>query len=110
MKGIGDLMKQAQAMQEGMQENMRKMQEDLQNMEVVGESGAGLVKVTLNGKHEARGVSIDASLLTEEKEILEDLVAAAINDAARRVEALNAEKMAEATNGLNLPPGMKLPF
>jgi len=110
MKGIGDLMKQAQAMQEGMQENMRKMQEDLQNMEVVGESGAGLVKVTLNGKHEARGVTIDASLLTEEKEILEDLVAAAINDAARRVEALNAEKMAEATNGLNLPPGMKLPF
>ena len=110
MKGIGDLMKQAQAMQEGMQENMRKMQEDLQNMEVVGESGAGLVKITLNGKHEARGVTIDASLLTEEKEILEDLVAAAINDAARRVEALNAEKMAEATNGLNLPPGMKLPF
>jgi len=110
MKGIGDLMKQAQAMQEGMQENMRKMQEDLQKMEVVGESGAGLVKVTLNGKHEARAVAIDASLLTDDKEILEDLVAAAINDAARRVEALNAEKMAEATSGLNLPPGMKLPF
>jgi len=110
MKGIGDLMKQAQAMQEGMQENMRKMQEDLQNMDVVGESGAGLVKVTLNGKHEAKGVVIDASLLTEDKEILEDLIAAAINDAARRVESLNAEKMAEATSGLNLPPGMKLPF
>ena len=110
MKGIGDLMKQAQAMQEGMQENMRKMQEDLQNMEVVGESGAGLVKVTLNGKHEARRVDIDASLLGEDKEILEDLIAAAINDAARRVESLNAEKMAEATSGLNLPPGMKLPF
>ncbi len=110
MKGIGDLMKQAQAMQEDMQENMRKMQEDLQNMEVVGESGAGLVKVTLNGKHEARGVDIDASLLTEDKEILEDLIAAAINDAARRVEVLNADKMAEATSGLNLPPGMKLPF
>ena len=110
MKGIGDLMKQAQAMQEGMQENMRKMQEDLQNMEVVGESGAGLVKVTLNGKHEARGVTLDESLLTEDKEILEDLIAAAINDAARRVESLNAEKMAEATSGLNLPPGMKLPF
>ena len=77
MKGIGDLMKQAQAMQEGMQENMRKMQEDLQTMEVVGESGAGLVKVTLNGKHEARGVDIDASLLSEDKEILEDLIAAA---------------------------------
>ena len=110
MKGIGDLMKQAQAMQEGMQENMRKMQEDLQNMEVIGESGAGLVKVTLNGKHEARSVDIDSSLLTEDKEILEDLIAAAINDAARRVESLNAEKMAEATSGLNLPPGMKLPF
>lgn len=110
MKGIGDLMKQAQAMQEGMQENMRKMQEDLQRMEVVGESGAGLVKITLNGKHEARSVAIDSGLLTEDKEILEDLIAAAINDASRRVEALNAEKMAEATSGLNLPPGMKLPF
>lgn len=110
MKGIGDLMKQAQAMQEGMQENMRKMQEELLDLEVVGESGAGLVKVTLNGKHEARGVSIDGTLLTEDKEILEDLVAAAINDAARRVEALNAEKMADMTSGLNLPPGIKLPF
>ncbi len=110
MKGIGDLMKQAQAMQAGMQENMRKMQEDLLRMEVVGESGAGLVKVTLNGKHEARGVDIDSSLLSEDKEILEDLIAAAINDAARRVEALNAEKMAEMTSGLNLPPGIKLPF
>ena len=110
MKGIGDLMKQAQAMQEGMQENMRKMQEDLARMEVVGESGAGLVKVTLNGKHEARGVSIDQDLMTEDREILEDLIAAAINDAARRVETLNAEKMSEVTSGLNLPPGMKLPF
>ncbi len=110
MKGIGDLMKQAQQMQEGMQENMRKMQEDLQNMEIVGESGAGLVKITMNGKHEARGVSIDPSLLAEDREILEDLIAAAINDAARRVETLNAEKMAEVTSGLNLPPGMKLPF
>ena len=110
MKGIGDLMKQAQAMQEGMQENMRKMQEDLLGMEVVGESGAGLVKVTLNGKHEAKRVDIDQGLLGEDKEILEDLIAAAINDAARRVETLNAEKMAEVTNGLNLPPGMKLPF
>ncbi len=110
MKGIGDLMKQAQAMQEGMQENMRKMQEDLLGMEVVGESGAGLVKVTLNGKHEAKRVDIDQGLLAEDKEILEDLIAAAINDAARRVETLSAEKMAEVTNGLNLPPGMKLPF
>ena len=110
MKGIGDLMKQAQQMQEGMQENMRKMQEDLARMEIVGESGAGLVKVTMNGKHEARSVAIDNTLLSEDKEILEDLIAAAINDAARKVDALNAEKMAEATSGLNLPPGMKLPF
>lgn len=110
MTGIGDLMKQAQQMQEGMQENMRKMQEDLARMEIVGESGAGLVKVTMNGKHEARGVTIDTSLLTEDKEILEDLIAAAINDAARKVVAVNAEKMSEATSGLNLPPGMKLPF
>lgn len=110
MKGIGDLMKQAQQMQEGMQENMRKMQEDLARMQIVGESGAGLVKITMNGKHEARGVDIDRSLLGEDKEILEDLIAAAINDAARRVEAANAEKMSEATSGLNLPPGMKLPF
>lgn len=110
MKGIGDLMKQAQAMQEGMQENMRKMQEELLDLEVVGESGAGLVKVTLNGKYEARRVSIDDTLLSEDKEILEDLIAAAINDAARRVEALNAEKMSDMTSGLNLPPGIKLPF
>ena len=109
MKGIGDLMKQAQAMQEDMQENMRKMQEDLQNMEVVGESGAGLVKVTLNGKHEARGVDIDASLLTEDKEILEDLVAAAMNDAVRKVEKTSQEKMSGLTGGLNIP-GMKMPF
>jgi len=110
MKGIGDLMKQAQAMQEGMQENMRKMQEEQALMEITGESGAGLVKVTLNGKYEARGVALDQSLLSEDKEILEDLIAAAMNDAVRRVEAANAEKMGDLAGGLNLPPGMKLPF
>ena len=110
MKGLNDLMKQAQQMQEGMQQNMRKMQEDLQRMEIVGESGAGMVKITMNGKYEARGVSIDPTLLSEDREILEDLIAAAINDAARRVETLSAEKMAEVTNGIGLPPGMKLPF
>jgi len=92
------------------QQNMGKRAEALLSLEGVGEAGAGLVKGALNGKHEARGVSIDSSLLTEDKEILEDLIAAAINDASRRVEALNAEKMAEVTSGLNLPPGIKLPF
>lgn len=104
--GLGNLMKQAQAMQE----NMQKAQEELAQMEVTGESGGGLVKVTMTGKHEARRVEIDASLVGEDKDMLEDLVAAAINDAAHKIESTSQERMAGMTSGLNLPPGMKLPF
>jgi DNA-binding YbaB/EbfC family protein len=106
MKGMGDLMKQAQQMQE----RMADLQRELAEAEVIGESGAGLVKVTLNGRHEARKVDIDPSLMSEEKEVLEDLIAAAFTDAARRVEQAQQEKMAGLTAGLGLPPGVKLPF
>ncbi|MGM0515982.1 MAG: YbaB/EbfC family nucleoid-associated protein [Pseudomonadota bacterium] len=104
--GMGNLMKQAQAMQE----NMQRMQEEVAKMEVEGQSGGGLVKVTLTGKHEARRVEIDPSLLEDDKEMLEDLIAAAINDAARRIEQEQQEKMAGVTGGMNLPPGFKMPF
>jgi hypothetical protein len=107
MKGqIAGLMKQAQQMQE----NMMKMQEQLASIEVEGQSGAGMVKVVMTCKHDVRRVSIDPSLLGDDKEMLEDLVAAACNDAVRRVEAMVQEKMAGFTSGLQLPPGMKLPF
>jgi len=105
MKGnIGQLMKQAQAMQE----NMRRMQEQLETVEVEGQSGAGMVKVVMTCKHDVKRVSIDPSLVGDDREMLEDLVAAAFNDAARRVEATVAEKMSSVTAGLGLPPGMKL--
>ncbi|WP_022955664.1 YbaB/EbfC family nucleoid-associated protein [Perlucidibaca piscinae] len=104
------LMQQAQRMQEQMQKNMQKAQEELASLELVGESGAGLVKVTMNGQHDVKRVSIDDSLLSEDKEILEDLLAAAVNDAVRKVEARSKETMGAATAGLGLPPGMKLPF
>ncbi|MBM3367805.1 MAG: YbaB/EbfC family nucleoid-associated protein [Betaproteobacteria bacterium] len=107
MKGnIGQLMKQAQMMQE----NMRRMQEQLATLEVEGQSGAGLVKVTMTCKHDVKRISIDPSLVGDDKEMLEDLVAAAFNDAARRVEQTVAEKMGSVTAGMGLPPGMKLPF
>ncbi|MGR8921833.1 MAG: YbaB/EbfC family nucleoid-associated protein [Gammaproteobacteria bacterium] len=107
MKGaIGNLMKQAQKMQEDVQ----RMQEEIARTEVVGESGAGMVRVTMNGRHDVRAVHIDDALLGEDKSMLEDLVAAAVNDASRRVETLNKEKMAGLTAGIDLPPGMKLPF
>jgi len=105
MKGLGDLMKQAQQMQEQMQE----LQAEMAKLEVTGEAGAGLVKVVLNGRHEARRVTIDDSLLQEERSVLEDLVAAAINDAVRRVEAAQQEKMSGMAAGLGLPLG-KMPF
>lgn len=105
MKGLGDLMKQAQAMQERMQ----KIQEEMAGMEVTGESGAGLVKVTMNGRHEVRRVDLDPSLLAEDKEVLEDLLAAACNDAVRRVASQQQEKMASVAAGLGLPLD-KLPF
>lgn len=104
--GIGNMMKQAQQMQEKMQ----RMQEEVAKLEVSGESGGGLVKVTMTGKHEIRRVVIDDSLMGDDKEMLEDLVAAAVNDAVRRVEADQQEKMAGITAGMNLPAGMKLPF
>jgi hypothetical protein len=105
MKGLGDLMKQAQAMQERMQQ----VQEEMAAMEVDGESGAGLVKVTMNGRHEVRRVNIDSSLLAEDKEVLEDLVAAACNDAVRKISVEQQDKMSGMASGLGLPLG-KLPF
>lgn len=104
--GMGNMLKQAQAMQEKMQ----KMQAEIANMEVTGEAGAGLVKITMTGNHNVRRVSIDDSLMSDDKEMLEDLIAAALNDAVRRVEENNKEQMAKITGGLQLPPGMKLPF
>lgn len=104
--GLGNMMKQAQKMQE----NLQKAQEELANMEVSGEAGAGLVKVVMTGRHDVRRVSIDPSLLEEDREMLEDLLAAAVNDAVRKVEQATQERMAGLAGGLNLPPGMKLPF
>ncbi|MGH8688045.1 MAG: YbaB/EbfC family nucleoid-associated protein [Burkholderiales bacterium] len=107
MRGnIGQMMKQAQMMQE----NMRRMQEQLASVEVEGQSGSGMVKVLMNCKHEVRRVSIDPGLRAEDREMLEDLVTAAFNDAARRVEATVAERMSGVTAGLGLPAGFKLPF
>jgi len=107
MKGqLAGLMKQAQAMQD----NMKRAQDELALMEVEGQSGAGLVKVTMTCKHDVKRIAIDPSLLAEDKDMLEDLVAAAFNDAVRRAEAVSAEKMGKLTAGLPLPPGMKLPF
>ncbi|MCK2089299.1 YbaB/EbfC family nucleoid-associated protein [Thauera aromatica] len=103
--GIAGLMKQAQQMQE----NMKKMQDQLASIEVEGQAGAGMVKVLMTCKHDVRRVSIDDSVM-DDKEMLEDLVAAALNDAVRKAEAATQEKMAGVTAGLNLPPGMKLPF
>jgi DNA-binding YbaB/EbfC family protein len=107
MKGqLAGLMKQAQAMQD----NLKKIQDELGSIEVQGESGAGLVKITMTCKHEVRRVAIDPSLLADDKDMLEDLVAAAFNDALRRAEQVSQEKMAKATSGMALPPGMKMPF
>ncbi|MFT4798287.1 MAG: DNA-binding YbaB/EbfC family protein [Candidatus Azotimanducaceae bacterium] len=106
LDGMGDLMKKAQQMQEKMQ----SMQEDIARMEVQGESGAGLVKIVMTGRHDVKRVSIDDSLLTEDKEVLEDLVAAAVNDAVRRVEQNQKDKMSDLTAGMPLPPGFKFPF
>jgi hypothetical protein len=104
--GIGNMMKQAQQMQEQMQ----KAQEELAEMEVTGEAGGGMVKVTMTGRHDVKRVNIDDSLMGDDREMLEDLVAAAMNDAVRNVEQASQEKMSGLTDGLNLPAGMKLPF
>jgi nucleoid-associated protein EbfC len=106
MKGLGGLMKQAQEMQEKMQ----KAQAEVASLEVEGQAGAGLVKVVMTGRHDVKRVEIADDLMQEEKEILEDLVAAAVNDAVRRVETESKEKMAGVTDGMPLPPGFKMPF
>ncbi len=103
--GLGGLMKQAQQMQE----NMKKMQEQLATIEVEGQAGAGMVKVVMTCRNDVKRISIDASVM-DDKEMLEDLIAAAVNDAVRKAEQTSQEKMGGFTAGLNLPPGMKLPF
>jgi DNA-binding YbaB/EbfC family protein len=104
--GLAGLMKQAQQMQE----NMKRMQEELATVEVEGQSGAGMVKVVMTCRHDVKRVTIDDSLLKDDKDMLEDLIAAAVNDAVRRVEAATQEKMSGMTAGLGLPPGFKMPF
>jgi nucleoid-associated protein EbfC len=103
---LAGLMKQAQQMQD----NLKKAQEDLARIEVEGQAGAGLVRVVMTCRHDVKRVTIDPSLLTEDRDMLEDLVAAAVNDAVRRVEAATQEKMSGLTMGMPMPPGLKLPF
>ena len=103
---LGELMKQAQKMQADMQQ----AQAELANVELQGESGAGLVRVTMTGRHDVKRVSIDDAVFTEDKEVLEDLLAAAVNDAVRKVEVHNQQAMSGLASGLNLPAGFKLPF
>jgi DNA-binding YbaB/EbfC family protein len=103
---LAGLMKQAQAMQD----NMKKAQEEIARLEVEGHAGAGMVKVVMTGRHDVKRVTIDPTLLSEDKDMLEDLVAAAVNDAVRKVETASQEKMAGLTAGLPMPPGFKLPF
>jgi DNA-binding YbaB/EbfC family protein len=106
LSNFGNMMKQAQAMQR----NMQKAQEELATMEVVGESGGGMVKCTMSGKHEVKRIQIEPTVIGEDREMLEDLVAAAINDAVHKIEQRTQEKMSGVMAGMNLPPGMKLPF
>ncbi len=104
--GMGNLMKQAQEMQEKMQ----RVQEEIAKAEVTGEAGAGMIRVTMNGRHDVSRVVIDPSVMEEDKELLEDLLAAAVNDAVRKVEESSRSRMEEVTSGMNLPPGFKMPF
>jgi DNA-binding YbaB/EbfC family protein len=106
MANMNNFVKQAQALQA----NMQKAQSEIASLEVIGESGGGMVKVTMSGRHEVRRVQIEPTIAAEDREMLEDLVAAAVNDAVHRVEAASQAKMAEAMGGMSLPPGMKLPF
>jgi hypothetical protein len=108
--GLGNLMKQAQQMQEQMQRQLAEAQEALAKMEITGEAGGGMVKVIMSGRHDVRRVIIDPSLMGDDKEMLEDLLAAAVNDAVQRVESETQSKMSGLTSGLNLPPGFKMPF
>lgn len=104
--GMGNMMRQAQKMQE----NMQKAQEEIASLEVEGQAGAGLVKITMTGRHDVKRVSIDDSLFEDDKEMLEDLIAAAINDAVRNIEETSKDKMSAATAGMPVPPGFKMPF
>jgi DNA-binding YbaB/EbfC family protein len=104
--GLGDMMKKAQEMQE----NMQKAQQELAATEITGESGGGLVQVIMRGNHEVNAVHIDTSLMGDDKEMLEDLIAAAMNDGVHKVAKTNQDSMQDLTAGLNLPPGFKLPF
>lgn len=105
MKGaLGQMMQQAQKMQE----NLKRAQDEIARMEITGESGAGMVKVTIDGRHQARKVEINPAALSEDKEFLEDLIAAAINDATQKLESATKDKMASATAGMQLPPGLNL--
>ena len=104
--GLGQLMQQAQKIQE----ELRQAQDELASMEVVGEAGAGMVSVTMTGRHDVRSVRIDPALMNEAREMLEDLLAAAINDAVRKVETRSRERLSGFASGLGLPPGLKLPF
>lgn len=106
MKGLSQLMRQAQQMQE----NMQKAQEELASIEVEGQAGGGMVKVRMTCKYDVRGVDIEPQLLTDDKAMLEDLIAAAVNDANRKVERTVQEKLSSLTGGLSLPEGLKLPF
>jgi len=106
MKGLGNMMKQAQQMQA----NMQKMQEEVAKMEVTGQSGGGMVTVVMTGKHDIKRVNIDDSLMGDDKDMLEDLIAAAVNDAVRQVEKESQERFSGMTDGLNLPAGFKMPF
>ena len=103
--GMAGLMQQAQRMQE----NIKKAQEEIQRMEVEGQAGAGMVKITMTGKHDCKRVQIDAGVM-DDKEMLEDLITAAINDAAKKIDQASQEKMGSLAGGMGLPPGMKLPF
>ena len=106
MRGGGNMMKQAMALQA----NVKKAQEEIANMEVIGESGGGMVKVTMSGKHEVKRVQIEPQVISEDREMLEDLIAAAINDAVNKVETQSQQRMSSVMSGVALPPGFKLPF
>jgi nucleoid-associated protein EbfC len=106
MRGGGNMMKQAMALQA----NMKKAQEEIANMEVIGEAGGGMVKVTMTGKHEVKRVQIEPQVISEDREMLEDLIAAAINDAVNKVETQSQQRMSSVMSGVALPPGFKLPF
>ncbi|MGV6807213.1 MAG: YbaB/EbfC family nucleoid-associated protein [bacterium] len=103
---MNELMKQAQQMQQKMQD----LQSEVANLEVTGESGAGMVKVVMTGRHDVKRVSVDSDLMSEDKSLLEDLLAAAVNDAVRKVESAGKEKMSQLTGGVQMPPGFKMPF